>query len=185
MAAVNMQIDAGGMAIDWQQALAQHGRWLRTVVVARQSDPEAVDEIMQEVALAAVRQGGQFNSGAKVGAWLYRVAIRQTLLYRRRQGRYRQRLQRCQEQSPPSGASLDPLAWLLRIERASLVRNALGRLNQRDRQILLLKYTEDCSCQDLAERLGVSERAIQSRLHRARGRLRQELSRLDETTSES
>ena len=36
-------------AIDWQAALAQHDRWLRTVVLARVREPQAVDEVMQEV----------------------------------------------------------------------------------------------------------------------------------------
>ena len=43
-------------AIDWQAALTQHERWLRTVVLARLREPQAVDEVMQEVALAAVKQ---------------------------------------------------------------------------------------------------------------------------------
>src|SRR5262245_15975547 len=43
-------------AIDWQHALAQHDRWLRTVVLARVGQASAVEEVMQEVALAAVRQ---------------------------------------------------------------------------------------------------------------------------------
>ena len=43
--------------IDWHRALADHDRWLRMVVLgASGSGSLAVDEVMQEVALAAVRQ---------------------------------------------------------------------------------------------------------------------------------
>ena len=67
-----------------------------------------------------------------------------------------------------------PLAISLRgHKRAS--DNALQtrpRLSGRDAEILLLKYTEDWSYRELAAHLGVSESAVEARLHRARQRLR-------------
>jgi RNA polymerase sigma-70 factor (ECF subfamily) len=99
---------AGTVKIDWQAALAEHDRWLRTVVLARAGEVQAVDEIMQEVSLAAVRQSAPLADAAKVAPWLYRLAVTQALLYRRRQGRrrkltdaYAQRM-RPTEQSPAS-----------------------------------------------------------------------------------
>ena len=67
----------------------------------------------------------------------------------------------------------DPLAVLLLEERRKLIRDALLTLSGRDAEILLLKYTEDWSCRDLARHLGVGERCIEARLHRARQRLRE------------
>jgi len=165
-----------GVAIDWPPHLAAHDRWLRAVVLARLGEPQAVDEVMQEVALAAVAQRAPLNDVNRVGAWLYRLAVRQALLYRRRRGR--QRKLACvysRNQAGDSGLSRspDPLDLLLQDERQALVRKALGRLHRRDREILLLKYTEDWSYRELAEHLGVSESAIEARLHRARQRLRE------------
>src|SRR5437660_12495434 len=76
-------------AIDWAATLAAHDRWLRTIVLARLGERQAVDEVMQEVALAAVAQRAPVSDLARVGAWLYRLAVRQALLYRRRHGRQR------------------------------------------------------------------------------------------------
>ena len=56
---------------------------------------------------------------------------------------------------------------------------AIKRLVRRDAEILLLKYTEDWSYRELAEHLGISESAVEARLHRARQRLRSELAVLD------
>ena len=44
-----------GVKVDWDVALQEHQRWLRTIVYARLQDAEAADEVMQEVALAAIR----------------------------------------------------------------------------------------------------------------------------------
>jgi RNA polymerase sigma factor (sigma-70 family) len=144
------------------------------VVFARLGERQAVEEVMQEVALAAVAQQAPLNERGRVGAWLYKLAVRQALLYRRRRGRQRRLLGCYAEKVGDPGVSLswDPLDRLLRKERRALVREALQRLPPRDAEILLLKYTEDWSYQELAAHLGVSESAVEARLHRARGRLR-------------
>ncbi|MCA9270883.1 MAG: sigma-70 region 4 domain-containing protein, partial [Planctomycetales bacterium] len=41
------------------------------------------------------------------------------------------------------------------------------------------KYVEDWSYRQIAERLGVSASAVEARLHRARGRLREQLATMD------
>ncbi len=178
---------AGAASIDWPSVLAEHGRWLRTVVCARLGEPQAIDEVMQDISLAAVRQQAPLTDPAKVGAWLYRLAVRQSLLYRRKQGRRRKLIDRYAERNRPSVADqrqADPLGWLLAEERRARVRAAMSRLPKRDREILLLKYTEDWNYQALAEHLGVSHSAVEARLHRARQRLRAELAALDVTPAE-
>lgn len=163
---------------DWPALLAQHDRWLRTVVYARLQEAQAVDDVMQEVALAAVKQAAPLSDLAKAGPWLYRLAIRQTLMYRRGCGRRRKLRARFVERCSPSESDTttpEPLEWLLARERRQMVRVALERLPPRDAELLLLKYTENWDYHRIAEQLGVSHSAIETRLHRARARMRQEL----------
>jgi len=164
--------------IDWQLALAQHDRWLRTVIAARLGEAGAIDEVMQEVALAAVRQRAPINDPTKVAPWLYRLAVMQTLMYRRKMGRGRKLTAKYADRFQPTERDTrvpEPLEWLIADERRDLVRQALAVLPQRDAEILLLKYTEDWSYLQIAKHLGVSESAVEARLHRARMRMRQEL----------
>jgi RNA polymerase sigma-70 factor (ECF subfamily) len=161
--------------IDWAAALAEHDRWLRTAVFARLGERQAVDEVMQEIALAAVAQHAPLSDPAKLGAWLYRLAVRRVLLYRRARGRQNRLVGRYARDRGDDGecsSAPDPLDWLVLDERRHLIREALGRLPHRDAEILLLKYTEDWTCRDLADRLGIGEGAVEARLHRARRRLR-------------
>ena len=163
---------------DWESILQQHESWLRSIVYARLGEPQAVDDVMQEVALAAVRQSAPIHDPNKVSPWLYRLAIRQCLLYRRKRGRQRKLLEQFSERYQPTDLdqqNADPLSWLLADERRSQIREAMGRLHRRDAEILLLKYTEGWSYKQLAEHIGISHSAVEARLHRARGRLRNEL----------
>lgn len=174
--------------IDWRLALARHDRWLRTVVAARLGESQAVDEVMQEVALAAVEQRSPLTDPDKLAPWLYRLAVVQALLYRRRCGRQRKRTEDyAQRVRPWEGESRapDPLDWLLADEQRELVRSALARLPRRDAEILMLKYTEDWSYHEIAAHLGIGHSAVEARLHRARHRLREELTALDAVEAEA
>ena len=64
-------------------------------------EPQAVDEVLQEVALALVKGKSLPNDDSRIGPWLYRVAVRQTLLYRRKMGRRRKLQDRFVEAKPP------------------------------------------------------------------------------------
>lgn len=175
---------SGPESSDWSAVLAEHGRWLRTVICARLGESQGVEEVLQEVALAAVAQRSAVADPARIGAWLYGLAVRQSLLYRRSQGRRRKLTARYTEIAQESSTTeqRDPLDWLMATERDALVRRAVDELAPKDRELLLLKYTEDWSCRELAHRLGLSESAVEARLHRARARLRAKLDRFVRST---
>ncbi|MBM4004770.1 MAG: sigma-70 family RNA polymerase sigma factor [Planctomycetes bacterium] len=164
--------------MDWSKILTDHDRWLRTIVFARLGEREAVDDVMQEVSLAAVKQAAPLTDPAKVAPWLYRLAVRQSMLYRRGCGRRKKLRQRYSDvvQTDETDRTVpEPLDWLLATERQQLIRKTMAQLPPRDAEILLLKYSEGWSYHEIAARLGVSHSAVETRLHRARAKLRQEL----------
>jgi RNA polymerase sigma-70 factor (ECF subfamily) len=165
-------------AIDWPEALRQHSPWLRSVVAARCGEAGAIDEIMQEVALAAVRRPPDGLPVAKVAPWLYQVAVRQTLMYRRAAGRRRKLIDRFAQRDQPDESNsreVDPLTRLLAAEQATQIQSAMDSLHRRDKEILLLKYDQGWSYRELSDHLGISHSAVEARLHRARQRLRRML----------
>lgn len=162
--------------IDWGAVLTEHSRWLRMIILARVGEPQAVDEVMQEVSLAAVAQKAPIEDRAKIAPWLYRLAVTQSLMYRRKMGRRRKLVDGYTQRGElREGVEPDPAEWLLADERRELVRRALSQLHHRDAEILLLKYTENWSYRKIAEHVGASVSAVEARLHRARQRLRDEL----------
>ena len=165
--------------IHWGEALAEHAHWLRTVIRSRLNEPQAVDDVMQEVALGVLKSNHRPSDPSKVAPWLYRVSIKQCLMYRRSAGRRRKLVNAVAAQRPPAASMEggDPLKWLLGKERQQSIRLAFESLPELDRQILFLKHAENWSYQQLAERLGVSFHTVEYRLLQARKRLRAELSR--------
>ena len=173
---------ACGGPFDVRGKFAEHGKWLRSVVHARLGEPQAIDDVMQEIALAVVKNQAPLLDTGKVAPWLYQIAVRQTLLYRRKQGRKR-KLQDAFRDRIAGGhharSNPEPLQWLLARERASRIQQAMRRVHRRDLEILMLKYDHELSYQEIAERLGITTCAVEARLHRARQRLRSLLVGLD------
>ena len=117
--------------------------------------------------MAVVRQKAGLAGVQRVGAWLYRIAVRQVLMYRRATGRRRKLLQRVQSDAASAVQLTEPLSVMLHDEAQSRVRQALAELGEVERQLLLLKYAEGWSYRQIAERLGVQEVVAVDRLRRA------------------
>lgn len=176
MPADHPQNNSGAVSIDWARCLAEHERWLRGVIGARTGEPQAVDEVWQEVALAAIEQHAPLMDPEKAPAWLYRLAVIGSVRYRRQRARQRKRLARFAEESNgQASADNDPFQWLLVEERRQMVRQALQELSGRDAEILMLKYQERWSYRRIASLFEISESAVDARVFRARERLRRRL----------
>lgn len=158
-----------------QALYLENESWLRTVVRSRISEQDAVEDIMQNIALALVRQRDALEEINKVGAWLYQIAIRQVLMYRRTRGR-RRRFENRVAENPAEitgkTESPNPLERVLAAEKQEHVQEAIRKLEDIDRQVLLLKYSEGWTYRQLADHLGVKEDTVEYRLAKARKKLR-------------
>lgn len=161
-------------SIDWAAVYSTHERWMRTVVRARVGEPEAVDDVMQEVAIRVHGPHARPTDPQKVAPWLYRVAVRETINHRRRSGRQRRLTQLAVDVSQPKQPA-DPKEWVFAQELRQSVQAALNQLSAGDRELLLLKHTEGWSYRMLAEQLGVSIKTIERRLARARDAMRKQM----------
>jgi len=71
-----------------------------------------------------------------------------------------------------------PEEILEREETAEIVREALGRLKSKEQEVLKAKYIEGLPARKIAERIGVTEKAVHSLLYRARNSLAHELKQI-------
>ena len=161
--------------VTWAELLSEHAPWLKTVLLARVRCPHEAEDLWQEVSLAALRKDS--CAVRNVAPWLYRLAVRAVLMHRRRTGR-RRRHERHSWQfatAPHDACRDEPSRWLISEERRALLNSAIQQLPAQETEILLLKYTENWSYRQISEHLGLSIEAVESRLTRARHRLRNRL----------
>jgi RNA polymerase sigma-70 factor (ECF subfamily) len=143
------------------------------------SDEDRQD-VLQSTLVQVVRRIGSFRGDSSLSTWLFRVTANEALMLMRSQRRHRARL--------VEGLDLEDLASLpaandasaneradnsaVQNERDERVRRALAELPSEYRDVVALHYHQDLGLQEIASRLGSTESAVRSRLHRARARLR-------------
>jgi RNA polymerase sigma-70 factor (ECF subfamily) len=138
-------------------------------------------EAVHEAFISAYRARGQFQAEARLTTWLHRIAINAALMkLRARRRRAEQAIEDLLPRFLPNGHHVEQFrSWsepvdvaLARQETAAAVRQAIDRLPESFRMVLLLRDIEGLSTEEAAVMLGTTPNAVKIRLHRARMALR-------------
>ena len=139
-------------------------------------DAEEARDAAQDVFLKAYRKAADFRPRGQVYTWLYRIATNLCLnkLRRRRVVRFVQWEDPEERDAapfdPPDGAP-DAEAALEARRRWRQTRKVIARLPAGQRAVLVLARFEGLSYRQIAEVLGITEGAVESRLFRAMRRI--------------
>jgi len=144
------------------------------------------EELAQETFLRALERISQFKGQSRFYTWLFRVAANMAISYRRRGGRVRFQTLAASEDSDGQGLSAtladhrdpSPQAAAMSGETRLAVLQALEELDEEFRLIVILRDVEDMDYAQIADVLEVPVGTVKSRLHRARGLLKDKLSDL-------
>lgn len=147
----------------------EHYPHVRRKLAALVRDEAAADDLAQEVFLRLYRNPPE-DPGV-LGAWLHRVLTRIGYDYLAKQARDRN-LQQKQERIFTDETAMETSEEILirRLDQEE-VRTWLDELPERDRQVLLLRYS-GYSYAEIAEELQVREPLVGTLLRRAKGKLR-------------
>jgi RNA polymerase sigma-70 factor (ECF subfamily) len=145
---------------------------LAAVVGGILHDHDAVEDVLQETFAKAWLRIGSFQGDSGLYTWLYRVAVNASKDHlKRRRRRPAQRLEEGSAAEIPT-AVLPPIEGIERREARLRVRAAIAALPPKFRAVLALREIEGMAYGDIAEVLGLSLGTVESRLFRARRRLR-------------
>lgn len=152
-------------------------RWrgpLVGLLAARGASPADAVELAQdafaEAYLGRERFQGSWENSREVGAWLGGIA-RNLLRDSDRKRTRGRRLTLVGDQKALDVRSEEPTP----VEETSPVLEAIGRLQESWREVLMMRYVEGCGMAEISALLGIGEAAVQGRLHRARTELRKAL----------
>lgn len=136
------------------------------------SDPSTAEDAMQQTFLSVYQHAASFRGDASVRTWILTIARNTTHRLRGKTQREEPVEEPLMELGVDAGwGSEDPEAIAIAAERRGALRRAIAMLSAEDQEVLLLRDLEGLRGAEAAEVLGVGERALKSRLHRARLRL--------------
>jgi RNA polymerase sigma-70 factor, ECF subfamily len=138
-------------------------------------DPNAADEVAQEVFLRAWRGLARFQERSQFSTWLYRIAFNEAQRRLARRAPPRAESEPDREDlilSLPESPQLAPEAQTLDREFEETLERALAQLPAEWRAAVVLRDIEGLPTEEAAEIVGVRQAAFKSRLHRGRMQLR-------------
>lgn len=138
------------------------------LMLARTRNASQAEDLTQETFLRAWRS---FHDVATLGAeaqraWLVRTARNVSIDVWRRQDL------EARMSPEPRDVSGEEGAWDLRLD----VMQALGELDECDRELVVMRYVEEMNSREIGEALGMPEGTVRRRLSRCREALAQHLS---------
>lgn len=139
-------------------------------------DPE---DVLQEVAIEAIHSWHTLDDPENAGAWLVTLARRKVARILRDQvgvaARDPRREQHMKTDLPLADRRSGPVTVADRRDRLALLEDALCKLSEDHREVIVLSRIEGLSAKEIGERMNRSENAVHLLLSRALKRLAQEL----------
>jgi len=143
------------------------------------NDPTEAHEITQETFIAALKSLPAYQEKRSLRAWLYTIGLnlsRSHLRKHRLVERLRNTLTTIFQIDVQKQSSTEEV--VIQNEKETLIWEALNKLDDRHRMVIVLRYFHEFSIIEISEILSIHEGTIHSRLHTARQRLKNTLEQL-------
>ncbi|MDH4180108.1 MAG: RNA polymerase sigma factor [Armatimonadota bacterium] len=163
---------AAGDAEAFDLLMKRYGDHVFRLALRMLGNREDAEDIQQEAFVRAYRKLHTFRGDGSFGNWIYAVTVRLCLSRKRRSA-----AKRVEVRKPPGvlrDGDHDPQERLAAAEAAARVQQTLDRLSAPDRLLILLKYVEDLSHEEIARILRCSVQSSRSRLARAKRLFREQ-----------
>jgi RNA polymerase sigma-70 factor (ECF subfamily) len=154
-------------------------RWdqpIRRLCTRMTGDPHCGEDLKQETFLRLFEKRRQYEPKGRFSTWLWRIALNVCYDELRRRERRREFLReedhdQDAELEEPAAEGPGPDARAAELEEGELVRQALLRLPETSRTVLVLRHYEGLKLARIAEVLEIPEGTVNSRMAEALARL--------------
>lgn len=155
--------------------LREHQDEVYTLARRLVGDSHLASDVAQEALIRAWRALPKFRGDAKLSTWLYRITANTAWTHKKRASRHQSAsIDEHIDVAAPVGSDHPEVAGEI-VELRGRLRQALDRLPDSHREIVVLKDIYGWSHAEIAESLDISVTAAKVRLHRARARLARDL----------
>ena len=146
----------------------------RVIAVARGyvGDSGDAEDVAQEVFFKVHRKLATFREDSSFFTWLYRITINTATDFVKRRGNRKARQIEEFERLPVADSSDSPITRITREELRAEIRDSMALLPEQFRAVLVLREIEQLSYEEIAETMACAIGTVESRLFRARARLK-------------
>lgn len=160
--------------------MRRHNQRLYRIARVMLRNPEEAEDVVQEAYVRAYTHLSQFAGAAKFSTWLTKIAVHEALARLRKRSRIAgadpaRGTEQASGMESLESAIPNPEAQALEKQTLEILEAAVEALPDNLRAVFVMREMEEMSTAETAECLGLSEAAVNIRLHRARKLLRRDL----------
>ena len=149
----------------YRELVSRFGPRLRYFLLKLAARPDRADDLAQETWLDVLRQLPRLKDAGAFTTWLYRIAHGKAMLDGRRTGR-----------DPTTAADITDIPEIAEDESftpedAAQIHAALDQLEPQQREVLVLRFLEELSYEEISQIIECPVGTVRSRIHYAKARL--------------
>ncbi len=160
---------------EFDELVREHQQRIFRIVIAMVRDPELASNITQDCFVHAYEKRASFRGESSVSTWLIRIAMNLVRDHarNRRQAFWKRLFQRSENESVESAAEnvrdsrSTPDRQFLAKEELSAVWSAVAELAPQQREVFVLRFSEEMSLEEIAQVLDVKLGTVKAHLSRA------------------
>jgi RNA polymerase sigma-70 factor (ECF subfamily) len=167
----------------YREIVDRYQRPIYSLVIRMVRDPSAAEDLAQEVFCKAFRALGSFDHSRKFSSWLFKIAHNAAIdqLRKRRVPTISLEIEDAELNDPlrsyADPNAEDPDESLKRQEMAHAIESSLDSLRPEYREILVLRFEQEKSYEEISEITELPLGTVKTHLHRARKALAGDLSK--------
>ncbi|MFC5590852.1 RNA polymerase sigma factor [Sporosarcina soli] len=143
---------------------------LYATILRMTKNPHDAQDLVQEAFIKVYEQLGKYDQTGSFSSWLYRVAINHCMDEFRKK---RYKMKQIEIEEGTMICADTPELLFFKNEESRRLERLIATLPEDERVIILLRYVNELSYQEIGDLVDVSLATVRNKLHRAKKKLRE------------
>lgn len=163
-----VELSLGGDDIAFEYLFNRYSEAIRRLLLHRSTSVEDTEDLLQETFIKVYVNLQRYSSEYTFGQWIYTIARNTHIDFERRR---QEELSIDEKFSAPAASTPSPEENLINIQQRTQIEYYIGSLPEQYRQLFVMRFLEDYSYEEIAEKLRLPMGTVKTQIHRARERM--------------
>ena len=146
----------------------RYGDAIRRLFLQRSTSPDDTDDLLQETFIKVYVNLHRYSPEYTFGQWVYTIARNTHIDFERRR---QEDISIDEKFAAPVANTPSPEESLINMQQRSQIERYIEQLPAQYRKLFTMRFLDDCSYEEIAEKLRLPMGTVKTQIHRARERM--------------
>ncbi|MBR5283394.1 MAG: sigma-70 family RNA polymerase sigma factor [Alistipes sp.] len=163
-----VELSLGGDDIAFEYLFNRYSEAIRKLLLHRSASVEDTEDLLQETFIKVYVNLQRYSTEYTFGQWIYTIARNTHIDFERRR---QEDLPIDEKFSSPAASTPSPEENLINLQQRAQIEQYIGSLPEQYRTLFVMRFLEDYSYEEIAEKLRLPMGTVKTQIHRARERM--------------